>query len=148
MVRFVLAAAAVLALTGCGKAARESDDPRPDATPGTDGASPAQAVAQASTAAAGVPPAAFAQCKICHTTEPGQHLVGPSLAGVYGKPAAAAAGYPYSAALKQAGLTWDDATLDRFIEAPMKAVPGTRMTYAGLTDPAARRELIAYLKTL
>jgi cytochrome c len=79
---------------------------------------------------------------------PGQHLVGPSLAGVYGKPAAGAADYPYSAALKQAGLTWDDATLDRFLTAPMKTVPGTRMTYAGLADPAARHEIVMYLKTL
>ena len=75
-------------------------------------------------------------------------MIGPSLAGVYGKPAGAAADYPYSAALKQAGLTWDDPTLDRFLDAPMKTVPGTRMTYAGLKDPAARREVIAYMKTL
>ena len=148
MNRLVLAAAAMLVLAGCGKAARESDDPKPDGVPGTQGSSPAAAVAAASDAAAAVPPAAFAQCKICHTTEPGKHLIGPSLAGVYGKPAASVAGYPYSAALKQAGLTWDDATLDRFIEVPMKAVPGTRMTYAGLKDPAARRELIAFMKTL
>ena len=138
MHRVILAAAALVALAACGKAARESDNPKPAA----------EAIAEASQAAAAEPPAAFLQCKICHTTVPGQHLVGPSLAGVYGKPAAGAAGYPYSTALKQAGLTWDDATLDRFLTAPMKTVPGTRMTYAGLADPAARREIIMYLKTL
>ena len=148
MIRLALAASLVLALAACGQAARESDDPKPDATPGTQGERPAEAVAQASQAAAGEPPPAFVQCKICHTTEPGKHLIGPSLAGVYGKPAGAAVDYPYSAALKQAGLTWDDPTLDRFLDAPMKAVPGTRMTYAGLKDPAARGEIIAYLKTL
>jgi cytochrome c len=142
MVRLALTALSLLAVAGCGKAARESDDPKPGAAP------PAEAVAEASVATAAEPPAAFLQCKICHTTQPGQHLVGPSLAGVYGKPAASAAGYPYSAALKQAGLSWDDATLDRFLTAPMKAVPGTRMTYAGQPDPAARREIIAYLKTI
>lgn len=148
MIRPVLAASLLFALAGCGKAARESDNPMPDATPGTQGERPSEAIAQASHAAAGEPPAAFVQCKICHTTEPGKHLIGPSLAGVYGKPAGAAADYPYSAALKQAGLTWDDPTLDRFLEAPMKTVPGTRMTYAGLKDPAARREIVDYLKTL
>ena len=148
MSRSVFAAWLLLALGACGQAARESDDPRPDEAPGTQGERPAKAVAEASQAAAGEPPAGFVQCKICHTTDPGKHLIGPSLAGVYGKPAAIAAGYPYSAALKQTGLTWDDATLDRFLEAPMKTVPGTRMTYAGLKDPAARREIVAYLKTL
>ncbi len=138
----IVAAAALVSLAACGKAARESDDPQPGA------AAPAKAIAEASQATAAEPPAAFLQCKVCHTTQPGQHLVGPSLAGVYGKPAAGAAGYPYSAALKQAGLSWDDPTLDRFLTAPMKTVPGTRMTYAGLADPAARREVIAYLKTL
>jgi cytochrome c len=138
MQRLVLAAAALVALVGCEKASRESDNPKPVA----------EAIAEASHATAAEPPAAFLQCKICHTTQAGQHLVGPSLAGVYGRPAASAAGYPYSAALKQAGLTWNEATLDRFLAAPMKTVPGTKMTYAGLADPAARRELIMYLKTL
>lgn len=138
----VILAAALIALAACGKAARESDNPQPGAAP------PGAAIAEASQATAAEPPAAFLQCKVCHTTQPGQHLVGPSLAGVYGRPAASAAGYPYSAALKQAGLTWDDATLDRFLAAPMKAVPGTRMTYAGQPDPAVRREIVAYLKTL
>ena len=148
MSRLALAASLLLALAACGEAAHESDNPNPDATLGTQGERPAEAVAEASQAAAGEPPAAIVQCKICHTTEPGKHLIGPSLAGVYGKAAGSAADYPYSAALKQAGLTWDDPTLDRFLEAPMKDVPGTRMTYAGLKDPAARREIVAYLKTL
>ena len=50
--------------------------------------------------------------------------------------------------MKNAGLTWDDATLDEYLTAPMKKVPGTKMTFAGLSDPAARKEVIAYLKTL
>lgn len=140
MLRCALAASAIVLLTACGQAARESDNPAPDASPGTGGQASGSVVAQA--------PAAFGQCTVCHTTEPGKHLVGPSLAGVYGQPAASAAGYPYSAALKQAGLTWDDASLGRFLEAPMRAVPGTRMTHAGLKDPAARDAVIAYMKVL
>lgn len=142
MIRPAVAAAAFLALAGC-SGGSESDAPAAPAA-GTSG----EAIAAASAAAAANPPAAFLQCKVCHTTEPGQHLVGPSLAGVYGKPAGSAAGYPYSAALKQSGLTWDDAALDRFLAAPMQAVPGTKMIYAGLKDPAARREVVAHLKTL
>ena len=57
-------------------------------------------------------------------------------------------GYAFSDAMKNAGLTWDDATLDEYLTAPMKKVPGTKMTFAGLSDPAARKEVIAYLKTL
>ncbi len=148
MIRPVLSALVMLTLAACGQAARESDNPQPDSIPGTAGERPGTAIAAASAAAAAETPAAFQQCKVCHTTEPGKHLVGPSLAGVYGSKAGAAAGYPFSTALRQSGLTWDDATLDRFLEAPLKVVPGTRMTYAGLKDPAARRELIAHLKTL
>lgn len=144
MSRTVLTLASALALAACGKAATESDNPQPGATP----LSSNEAVAAASTAAAAETPAAFMQCKTCHAAEPGRHLIGPSLAGVYGRPAASAQGYAYSAALKGAGLTWDDATLDGFLEAPMKAVPGTKMVYPGLKDPAKRAEVIAYLKTL
>lgn len=148
MLRPALAAVLLVALSACGQAAPESDNPRPDATPGTGGEPPAAAVAEASTAAAGEAPAAFNQCKICHTTEPGKNLIGPSLAGVYGRKAGTVAGFPYSAAMRQSGLTWDDATLDRFLEAPMKAMPGTRMTYAGLKDPVVRKDVITHLKAL
>jgi cytochrome c len=148
MNRPVSAALLLLALAACGKASRQSDDPRPDAAPGTGGGASSRAVAQASAAAAGEAPAAFRQCTICHATEPDRNLIGPSLAGVYGREAGTVPGYPYSPALKQTGLTWDEATLDRFLAAPMTAVPGTRMTYAGLKDPAERKDVIAHLKAL
>ena len=146
MLRPALAAALLVVLSACGKAAPERDNPLPDATPGTGGEPPA--VAEESTAAARETPAAFNQCKISHTTEPGKNLIGPSLAGVYGRKAGAVEGFPYSAAMRQSGLTWDDATLDRFLEAPMKTMPGTRMTYAGLKDPVARKDVITHLKSL
>lgn len=148
MIRTALAASLLLVLAACGHAARDSDDPKPDAIPGTSGEQPAGAIAQASTAAAGEPPATFAQCKLCHTTEPGRNLIGPSLAGVFGKKAGGTAGYPYSPAMRQSAITWDEPALDRFLESPMKAMPGTKMTYSGIKDPAARREVIAFLKTL
>ena len=51
-------------------------------------------------------------------------------------------------AMKNANLTWDDKTLDTYLSNPMKVVPGTKMTYAGLADPEQRKAIIAYLKTL
>lgn len=93
-------------------------------------------------------PAAFGQCAACHSLQPGKNGIGPSLFGVYGTKAGDIAGYSSSPALKASGLTWDDATLDKWLEAPMKTVPGTKMTYAGLKDPAKRQELIAFMKTL
>jgi cytochrome c len=91
------------------------------------------------------PPVAFAQCMSCHTVESGKNLIGPSLHGVVGRKAASLPGFAYSDALKTSGLTWDEATLDRWLAAPAKLVPGTKMTFFGLPDPAKRKELIAWL---
>ena len=93
-------------------------------------------------------PSAFAICKSCHAVEKGKTVIGPSLFGIVGTKAGDVAGYSFSPAMKASGLTWDDATLDAFLTSPMKAVPGTRMTYAGQSDPAKRAEIIAYLTTL
>ncbi len=87
-------------------------------------------------------------CASCHQVEPGKHGVGPSLAGVFGAKAGHAEVYNYSAAMKNSGLTWDEATLDKYLAAPMQTVPGTKMVYAGLKDEAQRKEMIAYLKEL
>ena len=50
--------------------------------------------------------------------------------------------------MKLAGLTWDDATLDAYLTNPAKVVPGTKMTYPGMADPAKRKDVIAFMKTL
>jgi glucose/arabinose dehydrogenase len=69
------------------------------------------------------------------------------MGGVVGRPAASAPGFPYSAALKSAHLTWDKASLDRFLRAPSQVVPGTTMPLAVPND-AERHDLLAYLETL
>lgn len=102
----------------------------------------------ATTAAADAAPPAFGICKSCHAVEKGKTLIGPSLAGVAGAKAGDMPGYAASPALKAANLTWDDATLDKWLESPMTLVPGTRMSYAGQVDPVKRKAIIAYLKTL
>ncbi len=88
------------------------------------------------------------QCAMCHGVTAGAAGIGPSLAGVYGKPAAGESGYDYSPALKAAKLVWTDAALDKFIAGPQSAVPGTKMPYAGLPDAGQRADVIAYLATL
>jgi len=130
--------ALMLALAGCG-GSKQEDSAATDSA----GAAPAAAVA-----ASDAKPAAYAQCAACHSVEPGKHGIGPSLHGVYGTKAGDIPGYAFSDKLKASGLTWDDATLDKWLAGPMKLVPGTKMTYAGMSDPAKRAEIIAYLKTL
>ncbi|MEZ0496246.1 cytochrome c family protein [Sphingomonas sp. IW22] len=91
-------------------------------------------------------PPAFAACKACHTVEKGARSgIGPNLHGVAGRDAASVPGFRYSTALKNSKLTWDDASLDAFIAAPTKKVPGTRMPI-GMADPKKRAAIIAYLK--
>jgi len=76
-------------------------------------------------------------------------MTGPSLAHVWGHPAASAEGFMrYSDGLKRSGLKWDDATLDKWLVSPQKLVPGTAMTFPGVRDRQARQDLIAYLKAL
>lgn len=93
-------------------------------------------------------PAAFAPCSGCHSVEAGRNLLGPSLHGVAGRKAGTLAGFAYSPAMASSGLTWDAATLDRFVAAPQRAVPGTRMSYGGMADAAQRKAVVEYLATL
>lgn len=125
----------------------------PDAgEPAAEAPAPAETPAAAAPAATPVAsveaPAMWAVCSACHAVEPGRHGLGPSLAGVFGAEAAAQAGFDYSDAMESSGLTWDEATLDRYLEDPRKVVPGTTMAYAGLKNADQRKAMIAYLKSL
>jgi cytochrome c len=91
----------------------------------------------------------FRQCAACHSTAPGDHMTGPSLAHVWSRKAAAAGDFArYSDALKRSGLSWDEATLDRWLASPETLVPGNAMTFPGVRDAQARQDLIAYLKAI
>jgi cytochrome c len=93
--------------------------------------------------------AAFgAVCATCHSVQPDQNKIGPTLFGVYGRQSGGVAGYSYSAASKGAALTWNEATLNTYLESPKTVIPGTKMTYAGVKDAQKRADLIAYLQTL
>jgi len=114
-------------------------------------AAPAAAPAAVPAAAPAAPvakPASYAQCSVCHSTEPGKNMLGPSLAGVAGRAAGTAPGFNFSPALKASGITWDRKSLDAYIRDPQGTVPGNRMAYAGMKDDAKRAELIDYLLTL
>lgn len=91
---------------------------------------------------------AFQACAACHSDKPGVARLGPSLAGIFGKPAAQAKDFRYSAALSSAKLRWDRKTLDAFIATPKAVVPGNRMTYPGVSDPAKRQAIIDYMQSL
>jgi cytochrome c len=88
------------------------------------------------------------QCSVCHSVVEGKNMVGPTLFGVVGRQAGQIPGFHYSPANKESGLTWDAATLDRYLTSPQAVVPKTIMPYAGLKDNEKRANLIAYLATL
>jgi len=140
----IAAFALVAALSACGSPAPEPA--AEDTAAAADAAAPAPEAS--ATTAAGAAPAAFAQCRTCHAVEAGKNGVGPSLAGIVGRKAGSVAGYTYSDANKNSGKTWDEATLDEYLTAPAKMIPGTKMAFAGIADAAKRKEVIEYLKTL
>jgi glucose/arabinose dehydrogenase/mono/diheme cytochrome c family protein len=87
-------------------------------------------------------------CAVCHTTAPGGvSAQGPNLAGVLGRRAASLPRFGYTKALSESKLTWDEATLDRFLANPTGTVPGTNMV-VGVPNPQDRRDIIAFLSTL
>ena len=86
----------------------------------------------------------YTRCMACHTLA--HNRVGPRHCGLFGRKAGSVPNYPYSPAMKKYGVTWNEETLDRFIENPLKTVPGTKMGYAGVMNPQERADLIAYLK--
>lgn len=88
-----------------------------------------------------------AKCGICHATEAGKRKVGPTLHAVVGRKAAGEK-FKYSKALKGADLTWDEATLDKWIANPKDLVKGNKMSFPGIKDDGQRADIIAYLKTV
>jgi|SRR5689334_20603795 cytochrome c len=87
-------------------------------------------------------------CAVCHSTEPGVNKLGPSLAGIVGRPAASLKEYPYSDAMEHAGVTWTKLVLDKYLSDPQAMVKGTKMLFVGLKNGKDRKALIDYLASL
>src|SRR5438128_1713628 len=85
----------------------------------------------------------YQRCAACHALE--HDRVGPRHCGLFGRRAGGLQGYANSTAMKKYGVIWNAETLDRFLENPLKTVPGTKMGYAGVRDAQERADLIAYL---
>ena len=89
------------------------------------------------------------QCEICHNFQEGQGpKVGPDLYSIVDRPVASVAGFNYTAALKAKGGKWTFAALNKWLTNPRADVPGTAMTFAGLSSEKQRADVIAYLDTL
>lgn len=175
--RFALVVSLALAVAACGSSNQPSGESTaaaaaPSATPeATPSETPAAAASAAPTPAptskaeteadehkgdkdneseeqSAGPPQAFNQCAACHSTAPGKTIIGPSLAGVYGSKAGQVPGFQFSDAMKNSGLVWTSANLDKFLADPKSVVPGTLMSFAGLKDESQRKAVIDYLKTL
>ncbi len=89
----------------------------------------------------------FKRCAACHTVDKGgANGVGPNLHAVVGRAVASVPGFAYSAAMRARGGAWDTSALDAYLAAPAKFVPGNRMAFAGIGEPAERQALILYLE--
>ncbi len=88
----------------------------------------------------------FKKCKACHSLEAGKKKIGPSLNGIFGKPAGTTEGFKFSKAMKESGITWDEETIAAYLENPKKYIKGNRMAFPGLKKEADRANIIAYLK--
>jgi cytochrome c len=91
--------------------------------------------------------AIYGRCLACHAIE--RNRTGPRHEGLLGRRVGSVPGFDYSPAMRKAGaggMVWDEAKLDRFLENPLRFLPGTRMGYAGIKNPQERADLIAFLK--
>lgn len=110
-------------------------------------AAPGPTPTAAAAVAAATPPQSFSTCTVCHSVEPGQNMIGPSLAGVFGRQAGSVAGATYSPAMRDANITWTEANLRNYIADPAAVVPGGTMPNPGVSVADAQA-IVNYLKTL
>ena len=89
----------------------------------------------------------FKKCAACHNADKGgPNALGPNLWGVIGEPIGKGAnGFAFSEALAGKGGTWDWNNLSEWLASPKKFAPGTKMTFAGLSKPEDRANVIAFL---
>jgi cytochrome c len=158
---FLMGAAALAALatlSACGgKKEEEAAAPAaPEAAAPADTAAATPAAAPADTGAkleyasftgdAAAGEKVFAACRTCHVFDEGVNRVGPSLHKVVGRSAGSVAGFAYSDANKNSGITWTPQVLFEYLKDPKAYVPGTKMNFPGVKDDQKRADLVAYLE--
>jgi cytochrome c len=89
----------------------------------------------------------FSKCMACHNADKGgANQLGPNLWGVVGEPIGKGAnGFAFSPALSGLGGNWDFTSLNHWLSSPKAMAPGTKMTFAGLSNPEDRANVIAFL---
>jgi cytochrome c len=88
----------------------------------------------------------FNKCAACHNAEKGgANQLGPNLWGVLGEAIGQGRGFAFSDALAKKGGTWNFDNLAQWLNSPKAFAPGTKMTFAGLSNPQDRADVIAFL---
>jgi cytochrome c len=80
-------------------------------------------------------------CSPCHATEPGLNKIGPSLSGVVGRKSGSEPGYNYSPSLRAANITWDEKTIDQWLQNPTGDVHGSKI-FITVPNDEERRTLL------
>jgi cytochrome c len=90
----------------------------------------------------------FKKCAACHNADKGgANALGPNLWGVLGEPVGKGHGFPFSPALAEKGGTWNWTNMSDWLASPKTFAPGTKMTFAGLSNPEDRANVIAFLNS-
>lgn len=148
----IFAASPLVFLAACGGSAEEPPVEQivvrePDTA--SNAATPQAGETSAPPTLAAAGEAAFAVCSGCHVAEAGvASMAGPNLHGVFGREAGTLDDFAYSDALSSSAITWDNASLDRFLANPSGYVPGTIMVAGNVSDAETRAAIVAYLRTL
>ncbi len=117
----------------------------PAAAPAADAGATMEFAAMTTDAAAGEK--VFALCRSCHVLEEGVNRVGPSLHNIVGRASGTVAGYSYSDANKNSGVTWTTQVLYEYLKDPKAYIPGTKMAFPGIKKDQDRANLVAYLES-
>ena len=90
----------------------------------------------------------YNKCVACHSTEAGEHLMGPSLHDIVGRQVGSAEGFVYSQVMADSDEVWSVDLLDKFLQNPSDVMPGTVMPFGGIRKADQREALICFMKTL